>query len=108
PDKTHSLPRGPLDKDVQTASDYPARFVTDTPWPGLIARTAGSDVLPMPPKALKEQGAQVLAAKPIGTGAFRFVSWVRDEKLVLEKNPDYWQGPVEFNPVTFPFYPAVT
>src|SRR4029453_16864936 len=75
------------------------------PWPGLIDRIAGSDFLPMPPKALKEQGAQALAAKPIGTGAFRFVQWVRDEKLGVERNPDYWQTPAEASRVTFRFIP---
>jgi peptide/nickel transport system substrate-binding protein len=59
----------------------------------------------MPPKALKEQGVQALAAKPIGTGAFRFVQWVRDERLVVERNPDYWQTPAEASRVTFRFIP---
>jgi len=28
--------------------------------------------------------------KPVGTGAFRFVEWKRGERIVLERNPDYW------------------
>ena len=28
--------------------------------------------------------------EPVGTGPFRFVQWVRDSKIVFEKNPDYW------------------
>ncbi|MGZ3592071.1 MAG: ABC transporter substrate-binding protein, partial [Thermodesulfobacteriota bacterium] len=30
--------------------------------------------------------------KPIGTGPFRFVEWVSDEKIVVEANPKYFQG----------------
>ena len=56
-------------KEVQIVNDYTVRFITEKPWPGLIDRIAGTDFLPMPPKALKEQGVQALAAKPIGTGA---------------------------------------
>lgn len=34
--------------------------------------------------------------KPIGTGAFRFVSWQPDGELVLERNNEYWDGPVSY------------
>src|SRR6185436_6876531 len=44
-------------------------------------------------------------AKPTGTGPFKFVQWVRDERLVLEKNPDYWKGAVDLNRVTFRYIP---
>ena len=103
--KTHYAPRWAQVKDVQVVNDYTVRFITEKPWPGLIDRIAATDFLPMPPKALKEQGVQALAAKPIGTGPFKFVQWVRDEKLVMEKNPDYWQGAADLNRVTIRFIP---
>src|SRR5262249_41436572 len=74
-------------------------------WAGLIDRMAGTDFLLMPPKMLKEQGIQALIAKPTGTGPFKFVQWVRDERLVLEKNPDYWKGAADLNRVTFRYIP---
>ncbi len=30
------------------------------------------------------------ASNPMGTGAFQFVSWDRDNQVVLERNPNYW------------------
>jgi len=30
--------------------------------------------------------------KPIGTGPFRFMEWVSDEKIVVEANPRYFEG----------------
>jgi len=27
---------------------------------------------------------------PVGTGPFKFVKWVKDDRIVLEKNKDYW------------------
>jgi peptide/nickel transport system substrate-binding protein len=33
------------------------------------------------------------------------VEWRRDDRLVLERNPDYWQGPADASRVTFRFIP---
>jgi len=27
---------------------------------------------------------------PVGTGPYRFVKWVKDDRIILEKNTDYW------------------
>ncbi len=33
-----------------------------------------------------------LARKPVGTGPFRFKEWIAAQKIVLEANPDYFEG----------------
>lgn len=41
---------------------------------------------------------------PVGTGAFKFVSWTRGDRIVLEKNPDYRDAAkVKLKQVTFRF-----
>ena len=94
-----------LVKEVQIVDDFTVRFVTKQPWPNLVDSAALTNSLIMPAKALKELGPQKLAEKPIGTGPFRFVEWKRDERLVLDRNPDYWQGPADVSRVTFRFIP---
>ena len=94
-----------LVKEVQIVDDYTVRFITKQPWPNLVDSAASNGSLIMPAKALKELGPAKLAEKPIGTGPFRFVEWKRDERLVLERNPDFWQGPADASRVTFRFIP---
>jgi peptide/nickel transport system substrate-binding protein len=94
-----------LVKEVQVVDDYTVRFLTKQPWPNLVDSAASNGSLMMPPKALKELGPAKFAEKPIGTGPFKFVEWKRDERLVLERNPDYWQGPADASRVTFRFIP---
>src|ERR687898_1419172 len=94
-----------LVKDVQIVDDYTVRFITKQPWPNLVDVASLTASLIMPAKALKELGPAKLAEKPIGTGPFKFVEWRRDERLVLERNPDYWQGPAHASRVTFRFIP---
>lgn len=42
---------------------------------------------------LREGQPQGLNNRPVGTGPFRFRSYVKDEVLRLEANPDYWGRP---------------
>jgi len=95
---------GPL-KEVQVVDDFTVRFLTRQPWPNLIDHASLSNLLIMPARALKDLGPAKLAEKPIGTGPFKFVEWRRDERLVLERNPDYWGGPADASRVTFRFIP---
>src|SRR3989449_6019888 len=94
-----------LVREVQVVDDHTVRFLTKQPWPNLIDSASLTNGLIMPAKALRELGPAKLAEKPIGTGPFKFVEWKRDERLVLERNPDYWQGPADVSKVTFRFIP---
>jgi ABC-type transport system substrate-binding protein len=47
------------------------------------------------------------ASKPVGTGAFKLVSWTKDSDIVLERNPDYWE-PVYLDRVILKVIPDAT
>lgn len=45
------------------------------------------------PTAVEKYGAD-FGRHPVGTGAFEFVEWARDDYILLRKNPNYWgEGP---------------
>jgi peptide/nickel transport system substrate-binding protein len=46
-----------------------------------------------------------LSQRPIGSGPFRFVSAIRDEEIVLERNPDYFGGAPKIERVRFRIVP---
>src|SRR5262245_42265983 len=77
----------------------PATLVIHTkkPDPLLPARLAFYGGQIVPKKYLESVGADTFNAKPVGTGPARFVSWVKDDKLVLEGNADYWGGKPDFD-----------
>ena len=51
---------------------------------------AGAVGWPFSPTAARAAGADA-GAKPVGTGPFVFDSWQRDSRLVVTRNPSYWQ-----------------
>jgi peptide/nickel transport system substrate-binding protein len=78
-------------QDVQIVDDYTVNLVTTYPNP-VLPRTM-SDFHIVAPKYLLEHGHQHVATRPVGTGPYKFVEWVKDSHLIIEANPDYWGGP---------------
>ena len=75
---------------VQVVSPTTIRVVTRKPDPLLPVRMAqmGSQILPA--RFTTDEGAKELARRPVGSGAYRFVEWVKDERLIMEANRDWW------------------
>ncbi len=73
-----------LTVDFKTAKPYPTMLFSlyEAAFPALIT----------PPGYLAQKGPDALATAPIGTGPYRFVEWRKDDRVVLEANPDYWGG----------------
>ena len=46
-----------------------------------------------------------IGKKPVGTGPFRFVEYLPKERIVVERNPDYWGEKAKLDRITFRFYP---
>jgi peptide/nickel transport system substrate-binding protein len=44
------------------------------------------------PREEVERLGREFGQRPVGSGPFIFVSWTRDDRVLLRVNPDYWEG----------------
>jgi peptide/nickel transport system substrate-binding protein len=80
---------------------------TKKPDPLLPARLAFYGGQIVPKKYLEAVGADTFNAKPVGTGPVKFVSWTKDDKVVLDANPSYWGGRIDVDRVIFRAIPEM-
>src|SRR5437660_7486181 len=85
---------------VETPDPGAVAVHTKKPDPLLPARLGFYGGQMIPKKYVESVRPEVFNQKPVGTGPVRFVSWVKDDKLVLEANPDYWGGRIDFDRLT--------
>jgi peptide/nickel transport system substrate-binding protein len=101
--ETKALPAaaGGTIETIETPDDLTVRFITKAPDPLFPARTGFYGFQIMPQKYLTEVGNDRFAMSPVGTGAVKFRSWVKDSALTLEANKEYWGGAPDFDTVVF-------
>lgn len=79
--------------------DYTVEIKTPRPYAVLPNDLAA--VLILSEKYAKEVGDEQLDLKPIGTGPYKLVEWMKEDHLKLEANADYFSGPPAIDTVTF-------
>jgi peptide/nickel transport system substrate-binding protein len=94
-------------KEVKVIDDYTIQVVTEKPDPLLPKRFAHTNYI-FPSKYIKEKGEESFLRSAIGSGPFKFVEWVRGDRLVLEANEGYWAGPPFIKTVIFRAIPEDT
>lgn len=103
--KTHYLPRFAPVERVDVVNDHVVRIHTREPFPVLLSYLSLPGPFIMAPEYVRKVGIDYASAHPMGTGPYRFVEWVRGERLVLERNPTYWAGPPKIQRVVFRVIP---
>jgi peptide/nickel transport system substrate-binding protein len=87
-------------KEVNVIDDLTVEFNLSEPYAPFLANIAYATGLIVSPEAVKQYGADY-GRHPSGTGAFRFVEWQPNNRVVVEKNPDYWDGAPSLDAVIF-------
>jgi peptide/nickel transport system substrate-binding protein len=94
-------------KEIKAVDEHTIQVTTDKPDPLLQKRFAFS-IFILPSKYIKEKGYDTFLKRPIGCGPFKFVEWVRADRLVLEAYEDYWAGSPLIKTVVFRAIPEDT
>jgi len=94
----HARTRGGLEgvlDGIDTPDAHTVTFRFREPYAPLLQRLNVTEA-PILPRHVFESVADIQAApenlRPIGTGPYRFVEYVVDDRVVLERNPDYFKA----------------
>jgi peptide/nickel transport system substrate-binding protein len=78
-------------QSIERVDEYTVHISVDRPYAPFLAYLAMVPVAIVSPTAVKKWGHE-FSRHPVGTGPFRFVEWVRGERISLAANPDSWEG----------------
>lgn len=92
-------------KGVDIVDDYTVNIILSKPDPVLPAKMTLFGGLIVPPKYVQEKGDAYFGEHPVGTGPFKFVEWKKDDRVVMEANPDYWRGVPKIKQLVFKTIP---
>jgi len=77
-------------KSIDTPDEYTVVLHLSQPYAPLLATLASGWSAILPASLIAKN--HDFAADPVGTGPFIFRKWVRDNEIVLARNPDYWMA----------------
>jgi peptide/nickel transport system substrate-binding protein len=85
--------------DIIVKDDYTVTFALKSVNASFLQNVARSGSVIYPREAV-----ETMKSAPIGTGPFRFEEWVRGDRIVLVRNPDYYvKGVPKLDRVTYRF-----
>ncbi len=78
-------------KNVEILDPYTVRVNYKKPYPAALGQTFDC-ILPKHLLEGQDINKSDFDRHPVGTGPYKFVEWKTDQQIVLEANPDYWEG----------------
>jgi len=87
-------------KEIRAIDEYTLKFILSRPYAPLLRDLSSAPI--MSPTSLDKNGK---FTAPIGTGPFKFKKWLKGQKFMLVRNPDYWRGSSKLEEVIFRIIP---
>ena len=91
-------------ESVEVVDENVVKIVTSYPTGSLLQQLAHPVGAMISPTAIEEYGED-LARNPVGTGPFKLVQWDSGEKIVMEANPNYFEGASKVSRIEFRIVP---
>ena len=87
-------------QDVEVLDPMTVKFTLDAPYAPFLSNLAYPTGLIVSPEAVKKHGKE-FGRNPSGTGPFKFAEWKSNERVVVERNDEYWDGAAKSQAVVF-------
>ena len=87
-------------KETQVVDPSTVRFVLKQPFSPFLHNLTLNTGRIVSPAAVKKWGKE-FAGHPVGPGPFKFVSWEKNVRIIVDKNPGYWDGGPKLNRLVF-------
>lgn len=98
---------GRVDLDrVEIVDDYTVDVITNSPQPLMGLWLSFLSILE--PDHYQSISFNDASINPMGSGAYRFVEWVKDDHITLERNPDWWAGTAPYDGLLFRSVPEAS
>ncbi len=95
----------PRVQTIDVVDEYTVRLNLDMPFAPIIAHLTHNFVAMISPKQLAAlEGRDII--EPVGTGPFKFDTWVRGDYVRIVRNPDYWGDKPYLDSVVFKVVPS--
>ncbi len=94
-------------KDIVAVDAETVKYILHKPEAPFISNLAMNFAVIVSPTAV-EKYKEDYTNNPVGTGAFKFVSWIKDDNIIVDRFDDYWGEKTYLDRLIFKVIPDAT
>lgn len=87
--------------EITAVDEYTVRLRTEEPFAPILAHLTHTSIGIQSPASIQEHGEDYGDVASVGTGPFKFADWNRGDRVVLERNENYWGEHPEYSTLVF-------